>query len=35
MRGVLDEAGLPLLVLQEGGYRMEHIAAAARAFWTA
>ena len=34
MRGVLDEAGLPLLVLQEGGYHMERIAAAASAFWT-
>ena len=33
MRRLLDEAGLPLLVLQEGGYHMENIAAAAAAFW--
>ena len=33
MRRLLDEAGLPLLFLQEGGYHMEKIAAAAAAFW--
>lgn len=34
MRRVLAEPGLPLLVVQEGGYLMEKIAAAASAFWT-
>ena len=33
MRRLLEEAGLPLLFLQEGGYHMENIAAAAAAFW--
>ena len=33
MRAVLGELGLPVLVLQEGGYCMEEIPDAAEAFW--
>lgn len=34
MRQVLRECGLPLCVLQEGGYDLANIPAAAEAFWT-
>mmetsp|Transcript_83927 Transcript_83927/g.167520 ORF Transcript_83927/g.167520 Transcript_83927/m.167520 type:complete len:85 (+) Transcript_83927:544-798(+) len=33
MRQVLRESGLPLVVVQEGGYNMEAIPDAAEAFW--
>ncbi|KAL1527160.1 hypothetical protein AB1Y20_015840 [Prymnesium parvum] len=34
MRAVFNETGLPLLVLQEGGYDMENLPSAAVAFWS-